>query len=160
MRLRDAITSSMWETTFHVIILAVMLVGLFGLIFPILPGLVIIWLAALVYGLVGGFTWQNGFIFAVMTVMMLIGNVIDNFIMGVSARKTGRLLDRDRPRICPGRGWQHLLPAFRRADRCAARFVRLRVLSSQRLAQGAGIYQGHGHWLRLVGRGPRRAWAC
>jgi uncharacterized protein len=79
----------MWDTTFHVIILAVMLFGLLGLIIPVLPGLVIIWVAALVYGLVDGFTWQTGILFAVMTILMLVGNVIDNFIMGASARKQG-----------------------------------------------------------------------
>jgi uncharacterized protein len=79
----------MWDTTFHVIILAVMLFGLLGLVIPVLPGLVIIWVAALVYGLVDGFTWQTGILFAVMTVIMLVGNVIDNFIMGASARKQG-----------------------------------------------------------------------
>jgi uncharacterized protein YqgC (DUF456 family) len=79
----------MWDTTFHVIILAVMLFGLLGLLIPILPGLIIIWVAALAYGLVEHFTWQSGVIFAGMTLIMLVGNVIDNFIMGASARKEG-----------------------------------------------------------------------
>jgi hypothetical protein len=79
----------MLDTTFHVIILAIMLFGLLGLIIPILPGLVIIWVAGLVYGLVDGFTWQNGLVFAAMTIIMLIGNLVDNFIMGASARKQG-----------------------------------------------------------------------
>ena len=75
--------------TLQVVVLSVMLVGLLGLIFPILPGLTIIWLAALVYGVVTGFNWVSGVLFGVMTVFMLVGNVLDNFIMGASARQQG-----------------------------------------------------------------------
>src|SRR5512143_3202789 len=71
------------------VILAIMLVGELGLIFPILPGLLIIWVAGLVYGVLTGFTWVSGVIFAVMTVMMVFGSFIDNIIMGASARQTG-----------------------------------------------------------------------
>jgi hypothetical protein len=78
-----------WTNVFQVIILAVMLFGLAGLIFPILPGLLIIWVAALVYGLAQGFSWGSGAIFAVITVLMLVGSVIDNVIMGASARQQG-----------------------------------------------------------------------
>lgn len=77
------------EITLMTITLAVMFVGLLGLIFPILPGLVIIWLAALVYGILTGFTLPSGLIFAALTVIMLIGSVIDNVIMGASARQKG-----------------------------------------------------------------------
>lgn len=75
--------------TLQVVVLSVMLVGFLGLVFPILPGLTIIWLAALVYGVVTGFTWVSGVLFGVMTVFMLVGNVLDNFIMGASARQQG-----------------------------------------------------------------------
>lgn len=69
--------------------LAVMLFGLFGLLIPILPGLVIIWLAALVYGLVTGFSWGSGILFAIITLLMVAGSLVDNFLMGASARQTG-----------------------------------------------------------------------
>lgn len=69
--------------------LAVMLVGLTGLAIPILPGLVIIWVAAFVYGLLTGFTWVSGLILAVMAVLMIVGSVIDNIIMGATARQKG-----------------------------------------------------------------------
>ncbi len=80
---------SIAEGTLQLVVLAVMLFGLFGLIIPILPGLVIIWVAALVYGIVTGFTWTSGIILAVMTVLMAVGSVIDNVIMGAKARQTG-----------------------------------------------------------------------
>ncbi|NPV87450.1 MAG: DUF456 domain-containing protein [Anaerolineae bacterium] len=66
-----------------------MAVGLVGLIIPVLPGLTIIWAASLVYGLVTGFTWQSALIFALLTLIMLAGNLADNFIMGASARAGG-----------------------------------------------------------------------
>ncbi len=78
-----------WNSVFHVIILAVMLFGLAGLVIPVLPGLVIIWAAALVYGLVVHFTLGSGIVFGLITVLMLVGSVIDNFIMGASARQEG-----------------------------------------------------------------------
>ncbi|HZW02693.1 MAG TPA: DUF456 domain-containing protein [Anaerolineaceae bacterium] len=71
------------------IILSVMLFGLFSLLIPIIPGLVIIWVAGLVYGLVTGFTLTGGIIFAVMTILMIGGSLVDNVLMGASARKTG-----------------------------------------------------------------------
>jgi uncharacterized protein len=71
------------------VVLAVMLVGLFGLLTTIVPGLLIIWVAAGVYWLVTGFALGSGIIFGVLTVLMLVGSVVDNVIMGASARKTG-----------------------------------------------------------------------
>ncbi|MEA4906429.1 MAG: DUF456 domain-containing protein [Chloroflexi bacterium] len=75
--------------TFQFVILAVMLVGLFGLLTVIIPGLVIIWVAALVYGLVTGFTWTTGIIFMVITLLMAAGSIVDNLLMGANARQTG-----------------------------------------------------------------------
>jgi uncharacterized protein YqgC (DUF456 family) len=67
--------------------LTAMLVGL--LILPILPGLVIIWLAALGYGLLAGFGTLGWIIFAILTLLMLAGSVVDNILMGASAHKEG-----------------------------------------------------------------------
>ncbi len=77
------------QVTLLTITLAVMFVGLLGLIFPILPGLVIIWVAALVYGILTGFNWVSGILFGLMTLLMAAGSVIDNVIMGASARQKG-----------------------------------------------------------------------
>jgi uncharacterized protein YqgC (DUF456 family) len=72
---------------FKSIILAVMLVGL--LVIPILPGLVIIWVAALGYGLAAGFGVLGWIMFALITVLMLAGSILDNILMGTSAHKEG-----------------------------------------------------------------------
>jgi uncharacterized protein len=75
--------------TLRLIVFAVMLFGLFSLFIPVLPGLVIIWIPALVYGLITGFNWTSGILFVLMTVLMLVGNIVDNVIMGTRARQTG-----------------------------------------------------------------------
>lgn len=75
--------------TLRVVVLAIMLFGLLTLIIPILPGLVIIWVPALVYGILTGFNWVNGALFAGITVLMIAGSLIDNVIMGARAKQTG-----------------------------------------------------------------------
>jgi uncharacterized protein len=67
--------------------LTAMLVGL--LVLPLLPGLVIIWLAALGYGLLAGFGTLGWIIFAILSVLMLGGSIVDNILMGTSAHKEG-----------------------------------------------------------------------
>lgn len=66
-----------------------MLVGLFGLVVPVFPGLVVMWLAALGYGVVAGFSTLGWVLFAVITVLMLAGTLVDNVFMGAGARKGG-----------------------------------------------------------------------
>jgi len=77
------------ETTIIVLTVLTMLFGLFGLIIPIFPGNVVMWLAALVYGLVFGFGRLGGVIFAVITLLMLIAVAADNVLMGAKAREKG-----------------------------------------------------------------------
>ncbi len=71
------------------ITLLIMLVGLFGLIVPIFPGITVIWLAALGYGLVTHFTTLGWILFAVITVLMIVGVTIDNVLMNAKAHKEG-----------------------------------------------------------------------
>jgi hypothetical protein len=66
-----------------------MLFGLFGLIIPIFPGNVVMWLAALIYGLVFGFGRLGGVIFAIITLLMLVAVSADNLLMGAKAREKG-----------------------------------------------------------------------
>ena len=66
-----------------------MLVGWFGLLVPFFPGIEIIWITALVYGLINGFGVLGGWMFALITLIMLVGVVIDNVIMGAKARREG-----------------------------------------------------------------------
>jgi len=64
-------------------------VGLFGLVVPIFPGITVIWLAALGYGVVTGFNTLGWVLFAVITVLFMFGVTIDNVLMGAKARKEG-----------------------------------------------------------------------
>jgi len=66
-----------------------MLVGLFGLVVPIFPGLVVMWLAALGYGVASGFSTLGIVLFVIITVLMLVGSLGDNLLMGMGARKGG-----------------------------------------------------------------------
>jgi uncharacterized protein YqgC (DUF456 family) len=67
----------------------VMLVGLFGLIVPVFPGIVVMWLAALGYGIVTGFETLGIVIFIFLTLLMLFGTTIDNILMWAGARQGG-----------------------------------------------------------------------
>lgn len=70
-------------------VLAFMTIGLFGLLLPIFPGLVVIWLATLGYALLTGFTTIAWIFFVIITILMIIGSLIDNFIMGQQAFEKG-----------------------------------------------------------------------
>ena len=70
--------------------LFVLLVGLFGLIVPVFPGLTIMWLATVVFaliqnarGLMDGWDW---FLLFLMTVLMITGNIVDNVIIAAKMR--------------------------------------------------------------------------
>jgi uncharacterized protein len=82
-------TTEIGNLVLYILILVTMLVGLFGLLIPIIPGITIIWVAALAYGLIAGFNLAGGIVFGVITVLMIVGNFADNLLMGASARKTG-----------------------------------------------------------------------
>ncbi len=78
-----------FETASTILIVLTLLFGLFGLIIPIFPGNVVMWLATLIYGLVFGFGRLGGIIFAIITLLMLVAVFSDNIIMGARAREEG-----------------------------------------------------------------------
>jgi hypothetical protein len=67
--------------------LAGMLTGL--LVVPFLPGLVIIWLVSIAYGIAAGFGTLGWVMLALITVLMLVGSILDNVLMGTQAHKEG-----------------------------------------------------------------------
>ncbi|MBT3320923.1 MAG: DUF456 domain-containing protein [Anaerolineae bacterium] len=77
------------ETSITIITLIIMLFGLFGLIMPVFPGLVIIWLAALGFGIISGFGTAGWGIFIAITILMLIGNISDGLLMAKKALEHG-----------------------------------------------------------------------
>lgn len=70
--------------------LFVLLVGLFGLIMPVFPGLVIMWIGTLVYALIQNaadkMTSWDWLAFALITVLMIVGNIADNIIIARKMR--------------------------------------------------------------------------
>ena len=66
-----------------------LIVGTAGLIVPVFPGLVINWLVVLIYGVVSGFGVKGWIIFILVTILLIVGNTIDNIMMGKKARESG-----------------------------------------------------------------------
>ena len=76
-------------TTINILTTLTMLFGLFGLIIPIFPGNVVMWVAALIYGLIFGFGRLGGIMFAIISLLMLAAVLADNVLMGAKAREKG-----------------------------------------------------------------------
>lgn len=76
-----------WIT--QIVILFTMIVGLVGLFFVVIPGLTIIWISALTYGILTGFNTLSIILFILITALMLLGNVLDQLLMGAKAKKSG-----------------------------------------------------------------------
>lgn len=75
---------------FEVITLFVLIFGLLGLMIPVFPGLVVMWLAILVYAIVqaglGNMTWVSWLLFVLITLLMIGGNISDNIIIAKHVR--------------------------------------------------------------------------
>jgi uncharacterized protein len=63
------------DTTLVVIVALAMAVGVVGTVVPVLPGLMLVWAAALVYGLVGGFGAVGTAAFVVITALAAAGTL-------------------------------------------------------------------------------------
>jgi len=77
------------DTLLVLLVLGVMLVGLASLLIPIIPGLLIIWLAGLGYGLLAGFGTWGPWLFGLITLLALAGAVVDNLFMAAGAKIGG-----------------------------------------------------------------------
>ncbi|HXF85718.1 MAG TPA: DUF456 family protein [Anaerolineales bacterium] len=79
-----------WIVIVDTLTLFVLLIGLAGLIVPVFPGLTVMWLATLIYALLQSaanrMTGWDWFGFAVITVLMIIGNIVDNLIIARKMR--------------------------------------------------------------------------
>jgi len=68
---------------------AVMSAGLVSLFTFVIPGLTIIWLSSLAYGLLTGFTVFSIICFIIISLLMIFGNMVDQLLMGAKARQSG-----------------------------------------------------------------------
>ena len=78
------------ESILQALTLGVLLVGLFGLLIPVFPGLLVMWMATLFYALLesaaGRMAWIDWTLFGLITILMIVGNVIDNIIIARNMR--------------------------------------------------------------------------
>lgn len=78
------------QVILEIFTLLALLIGLVGLIVPVFPGLVVMWLGTLLYALVqnasGNMNSWDWFLFAVITVLMITGSIVDNLIIAYKMR--------------------------------------------------------------------------
>lgn len=70
-------------------LVAIMVVGWLGLVIPVFPGTIVMWVAMGLYGLIYGFGKVGLILFLIITVLMVISTFLDNFFMGAKALKKG-----------------------------------------------------------------------
>jgi uncharacterized protein YqgC (DUF456 family) len=73
----------------NILIYLIMAVGLFGMVIPIYPGVVIIWAAVLIHGVVTSFATLEIWVLVLISLLMIAGTLVDNLLMGGKARQAG-----------------------------------------------------------------------
>ena len=73
-------------------VLFVMLLGLLGVFLPVIPDVELIWLAALGYGILHGFTGGGAIAFGGITLLLLAGISANVWITGLGLKSTGTSL--------------------------------------------------------------------
>jgi uncharacterized protein YqgC (DUF456 family) len=79
----------MSKTLVTVLTAVVMLLGLAGVVLPALPGLALIWLAALGYGLLAGWGASGPWLFGLITLLGLAGLGSELWVTSAGARVAG-----------------------------------------------------------------------
>jgi len=77
------------DTTITILIGLTMFVGLFGLVIPIFPGNLVMWVAALIYGFIVGFDLKAVIFLTLITLITIAAMLGDNVLMGAKARDKG-----------------------------------------------------------------------
>ena len=79
-----------FEVLLEVLTFFVLLTGLIGLVVPIFPGLIVMWIGTLIYAIIqalsGNMTWVGWLLFALITILMIYGNIVDNIIIAKHMR--------------------------------------------------------------------------
>ena len=78
------------QVVLETLTLFALIVGLLGLIVPVFPGLVIMWLGTLLYAILqnaaGNMTGWKWFCFGIITLLMIAGSIADNLIIAQKMR--------------------------------------------------------------------------
>ncbi len=77
------------SSTVNVLLVITVIVGQLGLVIPIFPGNIIIWVATLIYGIVYGFGQLGAILFAAITILTILAMTADNILMGAKAKEKG-----------------------------------------------------------------------
>lgn len=85
-----AVLEAFAQTILQVVVLTLLVFGLIGLLIPIFPGLTVMWIGTLIYAIIqssiGNMTWVSWLLFVLVTILMIVGNVIDNIIIAKHVR--------------------------------------------------------------------------
>lgn len=76
----------MWAFWFA---LAVMIVGLLGIVLPVVPGLLLIWLVALIYAIAEGFATIDPITFVILTILGVTGYTAHLWMSQLGAKAGG-----------------------------------------------------------------------
>lgn len=79
----------MWDDPWLIVALVLMFVGLVGVILPVVPGIVLVYLAAFLYALVEGFVKIGPITLAVLTVLAVVGVTADIWVSSLGAKVGG-----------------------------------------------------------------------
>jgi uncharacterized protein YqgC (DUF456 family) len=82
----------MTETAIIALVAGIMLIGLIGVLIPIFPDVILIWLGALVYGVLAGWGVIGGWLFAGISVLGAIGGLSEIWASSMGARVGGASL--------------------------------------------------------------------
>jgi uncharacterized protein YqgC (DUF456 family) len=76
-------------STITVVAVLAVVIGLFGIIIPVLPGLILCWAGVLVWALFGDAGWGRWVVLALATIFMLGGTVIKYALPGRNLKRAG-----------------------------------------------------------------------
>jgi uncharacterized protein YqgC (DUF456 family) len=150
------------------ITILIMLIGLAGIFLPLLPGIELVWLAALGYGILHGFTWPGVFAMVGITALLAAGMSSDiwitglglksagtslvSMLLGAAALIAGSLLFTPLVGILLGLGVLAVLEYRRHRD------IRKAVMSAGSALAGCGLSYGFKFFVGLVMMGIWAAW--
>jgi uncharacterized protein YqgC (DUF456 family) len=80
---------AMWDDPWLIVALVLMFIGLLGVILPLVPGIVLVYLAALLYAVIEGFAKIGPITLAVLTVLAVVGVTADLWVSSLGAKVGG-----------------------------------------------------------------------
>jgi len=79
----------MWGDPWLIVALVLMFIGLLGVILPLVPGILLVYLAALLYAVIEGFAKIGPITLAMLTVLAVVGVTADIWVSSLGARVGG-----------------------------------------------------------------------